>query len=191
MPRTPPDSAWPPEFSLSERTAALQLVRNSVHLYLEQGRHQEPPTAPPLFATPSGAFVSIHEAGRLRGCIGRLEPERSLGATLVECAISAATEDRRFEPLVLEELTRVKFEISVLSRLIEVDSPEAIEVGRHGVLVEDGLRRGVLLPQVAPAQGWDVKTLLENVCRKAGLPSGEWRSTARLLIFTALVLAED
>lgn len=139
----------------------------------------------------AGAFVTLHLGGRLRGCIGHVEPDRRLDDVVRSCAVAAATEDPRFPPLTPEELPRVSLEISVLGPLEPVQRLEQVVVGRHGLVVEQGRRRGLLLPQVATDWGWDPRTFVQQTCRKAGLPADAWPGGgATLYRFEADVFGE-
>lgn len=124
----------------------------------------------------SGVFVTLRNAGRLRGCIGNIEPVASLGYAVASCAVSAALYDPRFPPVVPEETAQLEIEISVLSPLQPIQ-PASIEVGRHGIMVRQRDVRAVLLPQVASERGWTREQFLDEVCRKAGLPANAWTDT--------------
>jgi AmmeMemoRadiSam system protein A len=105
-------------------------------------------------------------------------------------AVASATEDGRFDPVTEAELAGLRIEISALGPL-EPIRPEDVEVGRHGLLISYGSRRGVLLPQVPVEQGWDRETFLAHTCWKAGLPEDTWRRPGvELLGFTATVFSE-
>lgn len=138
---------------------------------------------PPEFAERRGVFVTItrHPAGALRGCIGYPLPVLPLGIALERAAVAAATEDPRFRPMRAADLPQVVVEVSVLTppETIVAATPELrraqIEVGRHGLIVEGEGTSGLLLPQVAPEQGWDAGEFLDGTCEKAGLPPGAWR----------------
>jgi AmmeMemoRadiSam system protein A len=135
----------------------------------------------------SGVFVTLRVDGELRGCIGTLDPSQSIADAVIYAATAAATRDRRFEPLRGDELDRLRFEITVLEAREPISGPGDITVGQHGLHLELGGARGILLPQVAPEQGWDAAAFLEGVCRKAGLPRGAWRDpAARLSRFGAV-----
>ena len=136
-----------------------------------------------------GAFVTLHKAGRLRGCIGYLEAARPLYQTVRECALAAALHDPRFSPVTPDELDSIRVELSVLSPLTEI-RPEQIEVGRHGLLISMGFQRGLLLPQVAVEWKWDRERFLAETCLKAGLPRDAWKQGATLQAFTAQVFSE-
>ena len=152
-----------------------------------------PRAAPPPSGAeePRGCFVTLHtRGGDLRGCIGTFESSGPLWQTVQEMAVAAALRDPRFHPLRPEELPRCVLEISALTPLRPARAEE-VEVGRHGVCVQRGFSRGVLLPQVATEHGWDRETFLDHTCRKAGLPLGAWRDgSVRIEVFTAEVFSE-
>ena len=129
--------------------------------------------------------------GELRGCIGHLSPEVPLAETVARVAVAAATEDPRFGAVTRDELDALRLEVSVLSTY-EPIAPDAIEVGRHGLLLRGRGRSGLLLPQVAPEHGLDREAFLAAVCRKAGLPKDAWREPdCQLYGFTADVFGEE
>lgn len=122
-----------------------------------------------------GAFVTLNKGKQLRGCIGNIVGREPLYATVWHMAQAAAFADPRFPALSLTEWPRVTVDISVLDELSPCPSPEAVEVGRHGlVLVYEG-RSGVFLPQVPVEQGWDRLAYLDNLCLKAGVAPGTWK----------------
>ncbi len=137
-----------------------------------------------------GAFVTIHWHGELRGCLGRIEPEAPLADTITHLAVSVSDSDPRFNPVSALELNGIHLEISVLTPEREIYSIADIEVGRHGLIVERGSRRGLLLPQVATEHGWDALTFASHTCLKAALPADAWRDGARMLVFEAQVFGE-
>ena len=140
---------------------------------------------------PRGAFVTLHAHGDLRGCIGYIESAMPLSRVVEDVAEKAAFDDPRFPPLTPDEYPAVQVEISILSPLRRIVSPEEIVIGSHGLLLEHGWHRGLLLPQVATEYGWDRTVFLENVARKAGLPAGAWRDpSARIFIFSADIVRE-
>ncbi len=138
----------------------------------------------------SGAFVSIHRGGRLRGCIGTFASPNPLYKTVIDMAVAAASQDPRFPPVDESELKYIKIEISVLSPLKEIKDPSEIEIGKHGIYIVKGLDRGVLLPQVAIEHAFNREEFLEQTCLKAGLPEGSWRKGAAIFIFDAEILKE-
>jgi AmmeMemoRadiSam system protein A len=130
--------------------------------------------------------------GELRGCIGYAEPHAPLGHTIVRCAIHAATEDPRFLPLKLSELDLIRIEISLLTPLQKISDPAEIEVGKHGIVISSGMRRGLLLPQVAIEWEWDRETFLKYSCQKAGLHDDAWKSSlTSIYVFSAEVFGEE
>jgi AmmeMemoRadiSam system protein A len=138
----------------------------------------------------AGAFVSLHVGKDLRGCIGYLERDLSLIQVVERCAVSAAISDPRFPSLSAREWSRTTIEISVLGPIEPVAEIGEIEVGRHGLVAEQGQRRGLLLPQVATEWGWSRDEFIEHTCKKAGLLKDAWQSGARLYKFEADVFGE-
>ena len=137
-----------------------------------------------------GAFVTLHVSDILRGCVGHVEGRGSLVETVREVAAAAVTEDPRFPPVSVEELQQIVIEVSVLGPLESCSGPEAIEIGRHGLVIDEGPRRGLLLPQVAVERGWDPHTFVSKTCVKAGLRPDAWTHTATLSMFEADVFSE-
>ena len=137
-----------------------------------------------------GVFVTLKKRGDLRGCIGRMIPDKPLPELVGAVALQSALEDPRFRPVTLDELKDLEIEISVLTPMAPVPNADHIIVGRDGVLIRKGGRSAVFLPQVAPEQGWGRDEMLEHLCRKAGLPPGSWKEGAQLLTFQAIVFSE-
>ncbi len=176
--------------SNEDRRELLRLARDAIRRALSGGAAP----SPPALADPSlraGAFVTVHMQGDLRGCIGQPAGDRLLSEVVAECAVAAATEDPRFPPLTIGELGEVQLEISVLGPITLVADYAEIEVGRHGLIVEQGFRRGLLLPQVASERGWGRETFLAHTCLKAGLKSDAWKSGAVFYKFEAEVFGEE
>jgi AmmeMemoRadiSam system protein A len=141
-------------------------------------------------AQPGAAFVTLRLAGQLRGCIGSIVPSVPLAEAVAHAAAASATADPRFDPLEAAELDRLELEISVLGVLEAIEGPEEIELGRHGLVVEHGAARGLLLPQVAVEWRWSREVFLAETCRKAGLQPDAWLAGARLFRFEAAVFGE-
>jgi AmmeMemoRadiSam system protein A len=139
----------------------------------------------------AGAFVTLRIDGQLRGCIGYPEAELPMIDVVERCAVSAALSDPRFPPLTLPEWSMVELEISVLGPIVPVVDISEVEVGRDGLMVEFGRRRGLLLPQVATEWRWDAAEFAAQTCAKAGLPRDAWRKGARLYRFEAEVFGES
>ncbi|MGD9497149.1 MAG: AmmeMemoRadiSam system protein A [Armatimonadota bacterium] len=181
----------PAELSKSQQQRLLKLARDTIRQWVGERTLPELPTDDPCFEEPRAVFVTLHKHGQLRGCIGTLEAREPLAAAVRSSAVSAATQDPRFPPVSPDEVDELEIEISVLSPLHRIRSIDEIEIGKHGVVVSDALRRGVFLPQVAVEQGWDCPTMLNYLCaHKAGLPANAWRHGAQLYTFTCQVFSE-
>ena len=177
-----------PEFSPAERSLLLCLAHDSIFSALQAREISlEPPT--PHLAEPRGAFASLYLAGQLRGCVGYVLPTSSVYRAVAECARAAAFDDNRFAPVTEEEAPHLNIELSILSPPQPI-LPEAIEVSRHGLLISQHGRRGLLLPQVPVERKWDRTTFLEQTCSKAGLPLDAWQKDATIQAFTAEVFSD-
>lgn len=173
-----------------DKRALLAWARESIAARLERRKALGAPTSPAL-GIEAGAFVTLSEGGSLRGCIGRITAGGPLVDTVHEMAMAAAFEDPRFPPLSAAELERVEIEITILTPLARLASIEDIVVGRHGLYIVKGWHSGLLLPQVPTEYGWDRLTFLEQLCYKAGLPSGAWKEPdAELFSFEGAVFGE-
>jgi uncharacterized protein len=177
-------------FTPDEQNRLLQIARRALEARVR--RTDAPaPEGRGVLDRPSGAFVSIHHRGALRGCLGRLEADMPLCQTVAHLGAVVADSDPRFDPVDASELAEIDIEISVLTPESEVSSIEEITIGRHGLIVTDGFRRGLLLPQVAVEHGWDRETFLDHASMKAGLRPDAWRRGARIEVFEALVFSEQ
>ena len=176
------------EFSAEERRILLSAAHESI-LCAFTGRAPVAPSSPHL-SDPRGVFTTLYLGGSLRGCVGYATPIAPLYRAVCETARAAAFEDSRFLPVTEEEATRLEISLSVLSRLFPIQA-EQVAVGRHGLVVSMGARRGLLLPQVPVEYDWDRETFLEQTCRKAGLPIDAWRTGAALEAFTAEVFGDS
>lgn len=185
-PEAPPASQA--EYSPQERQQLLSLAHAAIAAALE-ARDLDTTAPSDHLGERRGAFTTLHLEGHLRGCVGYVFPAYSLYRTVAETAQAAAFRDARFPPLTAEEAPRLQIEISVLSPLAPI-APEEIEIGRHGLVITYGSRRGLLLPQVPAEHGWDRETFLEQVCLKAALPPDAWRHGALIEAFTAEVFSE-
>lgn len=174
-----------------QRQTLLAIARRAVEAQVGGRDSERLPDALPL-PEASGVFVTLKLRGQLRGCLGTLEPGDSLDVEVARCAAESASRDPRFPPVEPAELPGVGIEISVLGPLERIDPAHhgAIAIGRHGLVVEDGARRGLLLPQVATEWGWTVEQFLRQTCRKAHLPDDAWRRRAVVYRFEAEVFGE-
>ena len=175
------------------RKRLIELSRQTLENFvLKQNQPAASVDDPHLLAAHYGAFVSLHRGDELRGCIGTCVPTDPLYRTVTEMTEAAASRDNRVQPIRPSELAEIVIDISVLSPLQPVAEPLALEVGKHGLHLEQGRRRGVLLPQVATEYGWDMETFLAQTCVKAGLPKDAWKSPAtKISSFTALIIEEE
>jgi uncharacterized protein len=155
-------------------------------------RQKEPIDDPYLESREYGAFVSLHKQKELRGCIGNCAPKARLFEIVTEMTVAAASRDPRVRPVAKKELGEIRIDITVLSPLATLEDPLTLEIGKHGLYIAAGGKRGVLLPQVATQYGWDSKTFLEQTCLKAGLRKNAWKdSDAQVSGFTALIIEEQ
>ena len=175
-----------------EKQTLLKIARRSIENALT---HDDRPLCDESEITPTlnakcGAFVTLNEDGRLRGCIGNLVGYGALHSLVAEMARSAAFSDPRFRPVTAGEMTNIQIEISVLSPLRRITSPDQFTLGRHGIfMVKDG-HSGTFLPQVADEVNWNKEEFLSHCAHdKAGLSWDEWR-TADLYVYEAVVFSE-
>jgi AmmeMemoRadiSam system protein A len=175
--------------TVQEQLELLRLARASV-CARALGAEAAPPDAGSADAMCWGAFVTLRLRGTLRGCIGHIEGGEGLLQVVWRCAAAAASEDPRFVPVAPDEVDDLRIEISVLRPLEPVTRFEEIEVGRHGLVVQRGMRRGLLLPQVAEERGWTREEFLEHTCVKAGLHRSAWRLDVEVFKFEAFVFGE-
>ncbi|WP_407414453.1 TIGR00296 family protein [Methanobrevibacter sp.] len=159
----------------------VEIAKEAISVYLETNRRiSVPEDCPDELKQELGVFVTLNKRKRLRGCIGYPEPVKSLIESTIDVAISAAFEDPRFPALKTDEYGDLEFEVTVLTQpeLIEVAHPnqyfDEIEIGRDGLIIQKGYARGLLLPQVAPENGFDVEMFLEHTCMKAGISADSW-----------------
>jgi uncharacterized protein len=172
----------------ADRQRLLRLAREAIVAHVNG--MPPPPVSPPPEEPSGGGFVTLHLNGILRGCVGNLGTDARLSRVVRECAIAACSADPRFQPVRPAELAALEIEISLLGPLEPVTAPDQIEIGRHGLVVELGSRRGLLLPQVASEWKWDRETFLAQTCHKAGLARDAWKSGAKIFRFEAEVFRE-
>lgn len=201
------------EFSLKQRRTLLAIAHEAILSTLERRPFAETPPAAlelmPALMEPRGVFTTLYRvAGRggelsqelrrelhyevhreLRGCVGYVEPIAPLYRAVEKTARAAAFEDSRFSPVTRVEAGELEVCLSVLSHLFPIH-PEVLEIGYHGLVISQGARRGLLLPQVPVEHGWDRESFLEQTCRKAGLPLDSWRRGATIEAFTAEVFSD-
>lgn len=167
-------------------TAARQAVVNAV----KGGKRPESAPKDPRFRANGATFVTITRHGQLRGCIGNIQPLMPLYDSVLRNAASAALRDPRFPAMTPAELSDMEIEVTVLSPLEPTEWRE-VKIGEHGLFLVKGGNSGVFLPQVPVEQHWDLRTYLEELSQKAGLPRDAWKEKdSRLYRFTAEIIRE-
>ena len=181
-------------YSKEEKKYLLDLARNSITYYLENGKRFKPekPDDEKL-SEERAVFVTLNKQGDLRGCIGHMHAQMPLYLAVSKMAVSAACEDPRFPKVKEKELKEIDIEISVLTPMEQITDWKQIRMGIDGVWIKKGWRSGVFLPQVATDTGWDRVTLLENLCaHKAGLPRDAYKDPrTEIYIYQVEKFSED
>ncbi len=173
----------------SDRQSLLRLARLAITEAVSRGQVLADVPTDGIFSEQRGVFVSLHVGNRLRGCVGVVEPEHPLGDSIVRCAAGAAMRDPRFPAMRSHELSHIQIEISLLSAPRPI-RPEEIEIGTHGLLILQGSRRGLLLPQVAVNHQLTAERFLAESCRKAELSPEAWRDPeTKLFGFTCEIFS--
>lgn len=175
-----------------QKETLLKLARTSIEKYTIESMIPKFESKDPLFSEKRGAFVTIHNNGTLRGCIGMIEGSEPLFETIIEMAIEASHNDPRFLPVEPDEIKDIEIEISVLTPKRRVKSIDEIELGKHGVIVKRGFASGVYLPQVAAETGWTKEQFMQSLCgSKAGLPPDAYKDPkTEIYVFEAEVFGE-
>ncbi|MRX48977.1 AmmeMemoRadiSam system protein A [Paracoccus sp. S-4012] len=182
-------------FPAAHRARLLAAARAAIAGRLAGERSAVPEVPAPLRTT-AACFVTLTEAGALRGCIGTLEAREPLVGAVIDAALGAAFDDPRFPPLRAGELDRLRIKISVLTRAApmavgsEAEALAAIEPGRDGLILEDGARRATFLPAVWESLP-DPRDFLRDLRRKAGLGADHWSAATRLLRYRAEEFGEE
>jgi AmmeMemoRadiSam system protein A len=174
-----------------ERETLRDLARESIghsmkrHLLAKRNRLKvDPDDYPPALREPGAVFVTLNLDGQLRGCIGSLEPRRSLVEDVAHNARAAAFDDRRFDPVSPSEFPRLDVHVSVLTPLVPLEVENRAELldvlrpGRDGLLLEDPPHRSTFLPQVWDSLP-DPEDFLGELLLKGGLSRDHWAPTLR------------
>ena len=176
---------------------ARQVIENKLGLAAKPEKIHDP-----VLMEKCGVFVTLNVHARgaygLRGCIGLPYPSKPLIDAVIEAAESSAFHDPRFPPVQAGEMKGLTIEISVLTppERLEVDNPidypNHVQVGRDGLIIGKGWKRGLLLPQVPVEWDWDSREFLSQCCVKAGLPPDEWRKPdTEIYRFQAILFKEE
>ncbi len=166
--------------NISDKKILLRLARESIRTYFTGEKPEVKETE--KFKEKQGVFVTLHKDNDLRGCIGFPSPVYSLNTAIIEAARSAAFHDPRFPPLTERELNEIKIEISVLTvpKEIKISHPNEyknkIKIGEDGLIIKGKYGSGLLLPQVATEQGFNVEQFLNCLCQKAGIGFNDWKN---------------
>jgi AmmeMemoRadiSam system protein A len=178
------------QLSSDDWHALVGIARQAISSAVLEERIPDFPPFPAALSESRGAFVSLYCDGKLRGCVGQAENPGPLADVVARSAINAALYDSRFPPIGAHEIDGMEIELSVLTPPERI-SPDAVVVGRHGLLVARGTFRGLLLPQVATERNWTARRFLEETCVKAELPRDAWRDpSTQVFGFTAEVFSE-
>lgn len=171
---------------------ALQIARETLKNIFSGKNNFSPPPSPSLQKN-LGAFVTLRKDDELRGCIGTFEPKEPLYKVIREMTIAAATNDPRFVPVSLDELKKIKIEISVMTPKEKIGDWKKIKLGKQGVVVQKGSQGGTFLPQVATETGWTLEEFLSQLCtQKAGLPFDCYKDpSVTIYTFEAQVFEEE
>ncbi len=179
-------------FTQEEKRELLAVSRHAIDIAVRRAQVAVTQERDGVFQQHCGVFVTLRIEGQLRGCIGCIESLRPLSDTIRDIAVKAALEDPRFPSLTASEFERATLEISVLSPLQRIAHPAEITIGKHGLVLELGHCRGLLLPQVAMEYAWDVAEFLAAVSKKAGLPATAWKDPEAIIhVFTAEIIHES
>jgi AmmeMemoRadiSam system protein A len=177
----------------SDRQRLLRIVRDAIIAHIDGGSSsgggspESVVSDDELTGRRGGAFVTLQRGDQLRGCVGHIEMDEPLVDVVRRCAVAACSSDPRFPAVVASELPQLALELSLLGPLEPIAGPDEIEINRHGLVVEKGWHRGLLLPQVATEWNWNPQQFLEQTCRKAGLSPDAWKHDATLWRFEAEV----
>ncbi len=195
LPRSgePSTASAPAPLGADDLAALLRLARAAVEASVrrEPGQAPDPRELPPAVLGPAAAFVTLHEHGILRGCMGQLDWDRAAWENVMRAGGIVARDDPRFMPVTPEEMPAIRLEVSVLAPPVELADASEFVAGRDGIIVQRGGRRALLLPQVAEELGWDSAAMLDAVCEKAGLARDAWRwPGTRLFAFRAVRASE-
>jgi AmmeMemoRadiSam system protein A len=144
----------------------VSLAKKTVESYINEGKIPEPSEMTPEMIEQAGVFVSIKKFGELRGCIGTYLPTKdNVAEEIISNAISSATRDPRFDPVGADELPYLTYSVDILTKPEPVESMSQLDPKKHGIIVECGGRKGLLLPDL---EGVDTVEMQINICCQKG-----------------------
>lgn len=186
-------SEWDPGLSGSERAELLKIARDTL-VWCTAERDERFDFAEYKLSArlceKYATFVTLHQAGDLRGCIGSLEPVAELYRSVHDNTINAALRDFRFQPVSCNEVESIHIAVSILSPFEAIAGPDEFVPGKHGIVMEKGMHRAVFLPEVATEQGWTREDTLTHLSSKAGLRPDAWQEGCRFMVFQSYKLDE-
>lgn len=183
------------ELNKEEQSTALRIARDTLEQWVSKRKPiddvEKKYDITETLKDSRGVFVTLTIKGELRGCIGYVTGREPLYKGIIDNAINASTYDPRFSPVEKDELDSIDIEISVMTPLVKAESAEEIQVGVHGLMMKNGMRSGLLLPQVPVEWGWNRQEFLEHTCQKAGMNSNCWKDPNTIIYkFKAQVFGE-
>ena len=179
------------QMTIESQRLLLQIARDAIACHLEDRKPSKYQGLDAELLQKSGAFVTLHKAGQLRGCVDYIVSNKPLYETIAEAAVAAATRDPRFHRLNLSEMPTLAIEISVLTPLQPLKRIEDLEIGVHGLYIKHGVHSGLLLPQVATAHNWNRTRFLQQICKKAQLSEEAWQNPkTEIYLFSTQVFGE-
>lgn len=178
--------------SNEEKKAILGIARDSIASIFDDNIVSEISLdSYPILQSHKGAFVTLTKNHNLRGCIGYIISNNPLHETIKEAARQSAIGDPRFTKLKKEEFDKIEIEVSILSEPFKMNNYDDIIVGKHGLILNEEGRRGLLLPQVPIEHGMNKDEYLSALCEKAGFYRELWEErTLNIEMFTADVFSE-
>lgn len=169
----------------------LKIARDAINYAVKGQEYSPAPREEKKLNDKAGCFVTIKQNGQLRGCIGNFQSQLPLYREVAQMAVASATQDPRFPAMDESELDDFNLELTVLSPLKKIENLDEIEIGVHGLYIEKGFNRGVLLPQVATEHGWDRDLFLRHTCIKAGLNEMDWQQEKSDIYIFSGQIADD
>lgn len=167
------------QLTYEDGARAVELARESVESYVLHGQREQPGSMRDAFYTRTGAFVRLQSTrgrGRLRGCAGAYQGKDRLGHAIVDAAIQAASGNSCGSEVESQELESLNVSACVVTNTLLTNDPLAdLELGTHGVAVDDGANHGWLYPTIPVENGWSKEEFLTRACRKAQISPLAWQ----------------